>query len=649
MAIKELKTRIALRTGDYAYWTTGAGKDIELYKGEVCVCTVATADNQATNAPTVLFKVANENGQKFADLNWVSGLAADVYDWAKAAKAPDEIDTRYAFDIVDGKLQVTETKYIDEVAQTPVVKSYDFVTPTELETSLANYYTKTEIDNKLDAIDDKFENLDESITTVTKGTGISVTDAGTGNDHAYTVALDVNGAKTALGLGTAAYENAGAFEVAGAAADLEERLKSGDVQVNSAELADEAAKVQGTLTVKVGGVDIAYNGSADKTADVDAAINAAEERAKAYADQNDTNTAHTHKGGLGTIVNDEGGTDAKAEVEVNLNLAFEPLTTDNKIRLVDATSKTLVAEFNAVEFVKDSFLKSASYNDDTNDLTFVFVDKDGNESSVPVALDDLVDIYVGDETTITLTTSGDGKVFKIKDGGVGTTQLATSAVTTEKIAKDAVTEAKLDEDVRDALDLARSALQSHQDISGKADKKVPSASGNFAALDANGNLADSGTKAADFLTVNDFNTAGSTDITVEEGIIQLNSEVQGVYKIYDQLGDGNYIDFRSGENGGSLELHTYSDFIVTSGNGQGYINGGEILTTNNLVTSVDIEISNEGSTYEPRLTTAIHTSLNKADSALQEVEAGIGLKVAEGTSNKIEIDDEVIFVLNANF
>jgi hypothetical protein len=111
----------------------------------------------------------------------------------------------------------------------------------DLAAALANYYTKTEIDNKLGAIDDRFDNLDESITTVTKGTGISVTDAGTGNDHAYTIALDVNGAKTELGLGTAAYENVGAFEVAGAASTLQEALcESGDLTVKNAEHADSA-------------------------------------------------------------------------------------------------------------------------------------------------------------------------------------------------------------------------------------------------------------------------------------------------------------------------------------------------------------------------------------------------------------------------
>ena len=84
------------------------------------------------------------------------------------------------------------------------------------------------------------------------------------------------------------------------------------------------------------------------------------------------------------------------------------------------------------------------------------------------------------------------------------------------------------------------------DISGKADKKVPTTAGNLASLDANGNLGDSGKKVGDFAT------------------------------------------------------------------------------------------SSQGT---------------KADSALQEVEIGEGLKASAKASNKqkIEIDTDVIFVLNANF
>jgi len=43
-------------------------------------------------------------------------------------------------------------------------------------------------------------------------------------------------------------------------------------------------------------------------------------------------------------------------------------------------------------------------------------------------------------------------------------------------------------------------LTAHQDISGKADKVTSATSGNFAALDSNGNLTDSGHKHSDYLT-----------------------------------------------------------------------------------------------------------------------------------------------------
>ena len=55
-------------------------------------------------------------------------------------------------------------------------------------------------------------------------------------------------------------------------------------------------------------------------------------------------------------------------------------------------------------------------------------------------------------------------------------------------------------EVQASLALADSAIQSHQDITGKADKVASATNGNFAGLDSNGNLTDSGSKAADFAT-----------------------------------------------------------------------------------------------------------------------------------------------------
>ncbi len=53
--------------------------------------------------------------------------------------------------------------------------------------------------------------------------------------------------------------------------------------------------------------------------------------------------------------------------------------------------------------------------------------------------------------------------------------------------------------VQDSLDLADSALQA-ADIAGKANMVSSAVSGNFAGLDSNGDLTDSGSKAADFAT-----------------------------------------------------------------------------------------------------------------------------------------------------
>lgn len=238
MAEKILNTRIQLKYDSYANWTKldveGKYGNLVLKKGEIGICEIPSGNANATTAPTVLFKVGDgtlpfHHEDPTKCLKWASALAADVHTWAKAATKPEyqaseikgldeyiageiqdtNTDTQYSFEIVDGKLEVKKTLYTLGVAGTPeTVGTYDFVTPEELTTILASYYTKTEVDNLIQGVNNKIDGLDESVTTVAEGTGISVTDTGTGNDHAYTVELDVSGAKTALGLdaeGIAAY------------------------------------------------------------------------------------------------------------------------------------------------------------------------------------------------------------------------------------------------------------------------------------------------------------------------------------------------------------------------------------------------------------------------------------------------------------
>nr|DAG32962.1 MAG TPA: hyaluronidase [Caudoviricetes sp.] len=84
MAEKILKTRIQLRYDTLVNWTTN---DPVLKAGEIAIATIPTADPANKQLPPVMFKVG-DGTSKFSELKWASGLAADVYDWAKASTRP---------------------------------------------------------------------------------------------------------------------------------------------------------------------------------------------------------------------------------------------------------------------------------------------------------------------------------------------------------------------------------------------------------------------------------------------------------------------------------------------------------------------------------------------------------------------------------
>ena len=82
----------------------------------------------------------------------------------------------------------------------------------------------------------------------------------------------------------------------------------------------------------------------------------------------------------------------------------------------------------------------------------------------------------------------------------------TNNTITASIKSGSIAASKLSSSVQASLALADSALQSHQDISGKADKVASATSGHFAGLDANGNLTDSGFSSSDFQAAGSYKT-----------------------------------------------------------------------------------------------------------------------------------------------
>lgn len=103
MAEKTLNTRFQLPYDTYTNWST---KNPKLKKGEMVQVEVPAPKDAIVQAPSVLIKVG-DGTHNFNDLAWASGLAADIYDWAKAATKPSYSTSELTND--SGFVSSTET------------------------------------------------------------------------------------------------------------------------------------------------------------------------------------------------------------------------------------------------------------------------------------------------------------------------------------------------------------------------------------------------------------------------------------------------------------------------------------------------------------------------------------------------------------
>lgn len=109
MANKTFETRIQLKYDSYANWTANNPTPLS---GEVCVVVIPAETGAVVQEPSVLFKVG-DGTTAFNALPYVSAIAADVYDWAKAAAKPEYTAAEIAglADYISGKVQDTNTQY----------------------------------------------------------------------------------------------------------------------------------------------------------------------------------------------------------------------------------------------------------------------------------------------------------------------------------------------------------------------------------------------------------------------------------------------------------------------------------------------------------------------------------------------------------
>ena len=88
--IKKINTRISLKCDTLANWSNASNQFI-LNKGEVAIAQIGEKDIANKKLPPIMFKVG-DGEHTFNELDWTSALAADVYDWAKAATPQAIID-----------------------------------------------------------------------------------------------------------------------------------------------------------------------------------------------------------------------------------------------------------------------------------------------------------------------------------------------------------------------------------------------------------------------------------------------------------------------------------------------------------------------------------------------------------------------------
>lgn len=163
MATKTLNTRFQLKYDTYANWTKHNPTPL---KGELCIVVVPASTGAVVQEPAYLLKVGDGEKQ-FNDLGFISGVAADVYDWAKAAEKPkyaaSEIEniSTYIADYVGTQMGIS----VDTDTQYTIVKVNDYQYKLQSKAKGAESfvdtdvvidipkYDDTEVNNHIDALE----------------------------------------------------------------------------------------------------------------------------------------------------------------------------------------------------------------------------------------------------------------------------------------------------------------------------------------------------------------------------------------------------------------------------------------------------------------------------------------------------------------
>lgn len=679
MAIEKiLNTRIQLKYDTLANWEA---KNPTLKAGEVAVIAIASGNTQTVNsvtAPQCLMKVG-DGVSNFKALPYISALAADVYSWAK--KSESEFITWVNQQVTHPSIPDGFTILVNVTDDDVVVASLSggknsiSGSVTHAKKGPSAGFTGGAAAGSTSAYGDSVTIKVPKITVDAYG------HVNSASDVTYTVAIpaaqDLSGYKTkqtavsdptasgksltfidsitqnANGVITATKKNVNLDSYATNAA-LED-VVDGTTPVAKATAADNAAKLNGQAA--------SYYATADSVTKI---VNGTTTVAKATNATNAADSAKLNGQEAGyyataaSVTNIVNGTtkvakatnaDKAGQLGTNLSITVNGNTTafdgsEGKSIVIDAAALGLSKVMNFL----GSTTTSISNGSTTATISI-------NSANVPVAKGDVV--LSGNKEFV-----WDGSAWK-ELGDQGSHALKTIKVEgTGYLTGGGTLEANrtidIASDVKTKIDNGATAygwgnhasagyLKTHQNISGKADKVSGAVSGNFAGLDANGNLVDSGKKAGDFATSAQGSTADSAlqSVKVLGTTLTKSSNELTVATAKTALGlkSAAYTEssaYATAAQGTKADSAVQSVSIAT-----GTANGKIKLTVDGTATEASVYGLGTAA-YTASTAYATSAQGTKADNALQSVEVGTGLTVSAKSNNKqtISIDDTVVFVFN---
>lgn len=554
---KIINTRIQLK---YDTLANLESSNPVLKAGEVAIIAIASGNTQTVNsvtAPQCLMKVG-DGTSNFKALPYTSALAADVYSWAKKSESEfiTWVNQQVTHPTIPDGFTIAVNVTDDDVIVADLKGGKNSVSGsiTHAQKGPADGFTGG-------AVAATAEAYGESVTIkVPKLTVDAYGHVNSASDVEYKVAIpaaqDLSGYATNAALekvvdGTTPVAKAtNADKLDGQAASYYATASSvtdivnGTTKVGKAENADDSVKLNGQAA--------SYYATADSIANI---VNGTTKVGKAETADKVVNSVTITVNGTSTVFD---GSEAQT---ININAAA--LGLESAMHFIGALSS-------APETAKagDVYLNTATKKE-----------------------------YVYDETNgwVELGDEGSHVLKSVKIEGTGYLTGGGTLEDNRTIDINTETKTKIDNGAT-AYGWGNHASQGYLkagDISGKADKVSDATSGNFAGLDANGNLTDSGKKASDFAT----SAQGSTADSALQSVKVLGTTLTK---------SSNELTVASAKTALGLKSAAYTESSAYATAAQG----------------------------------------GKADSALQTITttANGGLKVTN--KNQIDIDTDVVFVFN---